>query len=373
NNFSLEPSENLLALVQRDPNGIHGESPMHVHLRTLNTALPHPNARTVILGNGDIPFWMGPDIKSCGDILAILSGAPGSHGNLLVWNWKTGEELYRCSKAYGYAYLSSSSIMTCMSRSSREARPGIFIEFIDIRAGSPELITLQLPTLCTRAMRVFSQAISVDSTNLYDDLPISPFIHDETAERVVILEAYWPTSIRIFILVRPLLQLLTRRQRTLSSSELKNSHLLWDEWKQGVAYATISDDDIPCYSIWGARAGIVYFRDVRSEDDSPNTMEPPRSRNLGQSSPAPLFLDFNPRPVIRALSRETPREYDDSLESRKLAENVSRKLFSDGMFPDKLRCFTITSEALHPHVLFDGNHIIMRKTSSVLEIQQFLY
>ncbi|KAG8813606.1 hypothetical protein FRC18_002387 [Serendipita sp. 400] len=219
-------------------------------------------------------------------------------------------------------------------------------------------------------MRVFSQAISVDSINLYDDLPISPFIHDKTAERVVILEAYWPTSIRIFILVRPLL---ARRQQTLSSSELKNSHLLWDEWKQGVAYATISDDDIPGYSIWGARAGIVHFRDVRSEDESPNTMEAPRSRNLGQSSPAPLFLDFNPRPVIRALSRETPREYDDTLESRNLADNVSRKLFSDGIFPDKLRCFTITSEALHSHVLFDGNHLIMRKTSSVLEIQQFLY
>ncbi|KAG9023936.1 hypothetical protein FS842_005611, partial [Serendipita sp. 407] len=363
--FSLDPSENLLMLVQSCTDSVsenHDEYMLRVHLRTLNTALPHPNARMVILGQECIPFRHHYHISSWGDIIATLLQGYGS-GMLFVWNWKTGEELYRCSNSYGYAYLSPSSIMVCVSKSSREALAGNFIELLDIHDSSHGLVTLQLPIIGSfPSVEVFSQAISGDSPNLCDDIPISPYIQDETAERLVIITSHSSSGLHFFLLVRPLLRLLAKRKQTSSSSEPKPNLLSWDEWKQGTAYSTDSEHlAVGCISIWGACAGFVYFRDLRSEDESLSTVEVPLVEDNERVEATGLFLDFNPRPVTRALSRAMPTECDDTLGPRRLAESLSRELFFNGILPDKLRCFTVNSEVDYLFMMSDGGHVVLSK------------
>ncbi|KAG8850821.1 hypothetical protein FRB91_008747, partial [Serendipita sp. 411] len=296
-------------------------------------------------------------------------------GMLFVWNWKTGEELYRCSNAYGYAYLSPSSIMVCVSKSSGEALTGNFIELLDIHDRSHGLVTLQLPIIGSfPSVQVFSQAISGDSPNLCDDIPISPYTQDETAERLVIITSYSSSGLYFFLLARPLLRLLSKRKQTSSSSEPKPNLLSWDEWKQGTAYSTDCEHlAVGQISIWGARAGLVFYQDLRLEDESASTVKVPLVEDNERGDAAELFLDFNPRPVTRALSWTTPSECDDTLRSWRLAESLSRKLFSNGVLPDKLRCFTVSSKVDHLFMMSDGDHVILIKAINKPEVQQFLY
>ncbi|KAG8813607.1 hypothetical protein FRC18_002388, partial [Serendipita sp. 400] len=218
-----------------------------------------------------------------------------------------------------------------------EALTGNFIELLDIHDRSHGLVTLQLPIIGSfPSVQVFSQAISGDSPNLCDDIPISPYTQDETAERL--------------------------RKQTSSSSEPKPNLLSWDEWKQGTAYSTDCEHlAVGQISIWGARAGLVFYQDLRLEDESASTVKVPLVEDNERGDAAELFLDFNPRPVTRALSWTTPSECDDTLRSWRLAESLSRKLFSNGVLPDKLRCFTVSSKVDHLFMMSDGDHVILIK------------
>ncbi|KAG9020542.1 hypothetical protein FS842_007215, partial [Serendipita sp. 407] len=363
--FALEPSENLLVLVKSSTDSVsenHDGYILCVHLRTLNTALPHPNARMAVLGQECIPFRSQCHISSCGDTTATFFQGYGSD-RLFVWNWKTGEALYRCTNVYGYAYLSPSSIMVCVSKSSREALTGTFIELLDIHDRSHGLVTLQLPIIGSfPSVQVFSQAISGDSPNLCDDIPISPYTQDETAERLVIITSYSSSGLYFFLLVRPLLRLLSKRKQASSSSEPKPNLLSWDEWNQGTAYSTDCENlAVGHISIWGARAGLAFYQDLRLEDESPSTVEVPLVEDNERGDAAKLFLDFNPRPVTRDLSRTTPSEYDDTLRSWRLAESLSRKLFSNGVLPDKLRCSAVSSKVDHLFMMSDDDHVVLIK------------
>jgi hypothetical protein len=67
------------------------------YLRTLSSNHPHPLAKEAILECTEQEAWNQCDIKICGSILSILYHNPRSFeadtGRLIIWNWKTGEEL----------------------------------------------------------------------------------------------------------------------------------------------------------------------------------------------------------------------------------------------------------------------------------------
>ncbi|KAG9036897.1 hypothetical protein FS842_003406 [Serendipita sp. 407] len=376
--YSFEPSENLLALVEAEEfiedDEEYRESRIRVHLKALDNGLPHPRAKMAVLDNVWIRSCNRCSIETCGDIVVLFCTGSFLQGYLFVWNWKTGEELYECHGARGFAYLTPSSIMVarCLSADN------MFLELVDLCMGSSGKVMLELPPSRMR-IRVTSQHISANSPYLHEDIPLSPFVCDETAERVLVITVddgnHWDNDIfdvHWFVLVRPLLQLLAKSNA--ASPSPNQDCFSWEEWNQDTIYSTGSSTRvIPRFTIWGARVGLVFHSPISLIDGGLRTLGPEDLPSYNFIIP---FLDFNPRPAIRASSKKMATELDNNLMSQKIVEYVNRELFHNGgsaSLPTTVRCLGIFCNGPWPDIVVDTNHIIVGfKYSDRSEVRQLM-
>ncbi|KAG8855175.1 hypothetical protein FRC20_000838 [Serendipita sp. 405] len=384
--FSFETTEDLLALVEATPHMAH-ERQIQVHIRSLNTGLTHPQAKEAILGGDFIPAWVGCDIKSCGDILAVMFRIPSSWRYLYIWNWKTGEELYKRTNVCGYAYLSPKSFVVMLfqryphftveneQESANRPEGKLLLQIFEISRIHDSIFLEMLPKFAEEArVNVFSDRISLDSPNMPQDVPFSPFIRDETAERMIVIHY---TSYRIFsfIRVRPLLHLLAKQKQLLSS--MKRREYSWYEWSSGVAFCITSTEiDLGSTPIYGSRVGLLCRR-ARLFDEG-NLSEAEILQGDSDLWQAPSFgiLDFNPRPVLRELSLQKSEEHDKRTKSMETVERFHQRLIFADAKPSsllaKLRFFEGAAEEDYHDVMLDTNHITLIKDSIGYALQQFM-
>ncbi|KAI0773132.1 senescence-associated protein-domain-containing protein [Trametes elegans] len=113
--FAIDPSQDLIALVvANDPNHLVGLN-LAIHLRTMSTNKPHPQARVPEL-NAPIPFQIGSSfIQIVDDIVGVYFWVHGP--GLLIWNWRTGKTVVKSvgftlsTGAYDFAFLSNRAYM----------------------------------------------------------------------------------------------------------------------------------------------------------------------------------------------------------------------------------------------------------------------
>ncbi|KAG8796257.1 hypothetical protein FRC16_009774 [Serendipita sp. 398] len=254
----------------------------------------------------------------------------------------------------------------------------MFLELVDLCMGSSGKVTLELPPSRMK-IRVTSQHISANSPYLHEDIPLSPFVCDETAERVLVITVddgnHWDNDsvdVHWVVLVRPLLQLLAKSNA--ASPSPNQDCFSWEEWNQGTIYSTGSSTRVsPRFTIWGARVGLVFHSPVSLIDGGLRTLGP---EDLPSGNFIIPFLDFNPRPAIRASSKKMATELDNNLISQKLVEYVNRELFLNGgsaSLPTTVRCLGIFCNGPWPEIVVDTNHVIVRfKDSDGSEVRQLM-
>ncbi|PVF93155.1 hypothetical protein CPB86DRAFT_790432 [Serendipita vermifera] len=314
--FCFDHAEDLMVLVEEP--GLRGQidkAAKRAFLRTLSSNNPHPRANKAILECNKTEEWNQCDIKICGNILSILFHNPRvfekDSGRLVIWNWNTGEELLNHIGVGGYAYLTPTLIMmlTITEYSNESAHPldrieppEIELTLHDLRSG--QQVTFELPVDYEEmGVNVFSDRPVPDSPNLPADLYVSPYVHDETAERIVVLQ-FLSQGLMAFISVRKLIRLHndSLKKMQVDGDENEQSHYSWEEWgPESSLWMLQRTIDGGYTSVCGAKfCGLSFHRDHFTTNESnvvitgetklqPN---PPYMRTI-------IVMDFNPRPILR--------------------------------------------------------------------------
>ncbi|KAG9019628.1 hypothetical protein FS842_007793, partial [Serendipita sp. 407] len=299
-----------------------------------------------------------------------------SWGRLYICDWKTGQKLFQHQDAWDFAYLSPTSFIVLTKQRDHWPSP-------DMRQGKVTLdtvlslclfsisstITLQvvlelLPKTTRKCpkVRFFSEELLADSPDMPHDIPICPFIHDETSERVVLIH-FWGEERLYFILTRPLLRLLDRvNQKPSYSFPLLRA---WDEWSPGSVYWVQSNDlEIDLSTICGSRVGLLCLSSHLDEKNE--------EMNNGLKPTTVKVLDFNPRPLIQSSSRSEANEEDASHETVKWLNTMNQVFGGDTQGPPaKLRVFGGAAGMADGYLMLDMNHLVVIKGTSC-EVRQFL-
>ncbi|KAG8819318.1 hypothetical protein FRC17_010482, partial [Serendipita sp. 399] len=251
------------------------------------------------------------------------------------------------------------------------------LQLFDISIGIERAVTLELGPEFRRSPEfdLVSQSTSTDTLNIPGDVPISPFIQDETAERAIVLHD-WTGRGYSFVLVRPLLHILEERIR---SPSLRIDYLSWSEWSPGTVYTIYANgvhvgpssesnklekdaESLSCSD----SDGIDNRSDVQAGEEAYPVDEVEGARAIA-------VLDFNPRPVLRALSRHVTPEDDDHANSQRAYKTfVNRTSFTGGIPVARLRSFPGGSEGGDSHeVAMHEDHMIITKDGYYHELLQF--
>ncbi|KAG8819361.1 hypothetical protein FRC17_010474 [Serendipita sp. 399] len=270
-----------------------------------------------------------------------------------------------------------------------------FLRLFDISIGIEPAVTLELGPEFRRSPEfdLVSQSTSTDTPNIPGDVPISPFIQDETAERVIVLHD-WTGRGYSFVLVRPLLRILEERIR---SPPLKIDYLSWNEWGPGTVYTIYTNGvHVGPSSVFGSRIGIscpreylshesdqlekrdaesLTYSDSDSIDNRSNVQEGEEAYpdDEVEGARAIAVLDLNPRPVIRALSQHVTPEDDDHADSQRALETfVKRTSFTSGI-PVAHLCFLVGGSKGEDfgEVAMHEDHMIITKDGYYPELLQF--
>jgi hypothetical protein len=171
-----------------------------------------------------------------------------------------------------------------------------------VRLGFPgeNGLRLELPLKTPRNITVTGSRPPRDYRNTVDDCYTSPFIHDESAERIVYLMI---DDQFLFISVQKLLRILSDYGQTAPAiTPPQRPHFTWSEWGpdatlwfpiRGLFVGWLAVDGARFMTLGSYRKlfstdedGYVTSTEINLEEDSHYYMEP-------------LMLDFNPRPIIR--------------------------------------------------------------------------
>ncbi|KAG8749419.1 hypothetical protein FRC14_001386 [Serendipita sp. 396] len=195
---------------------------------------------------------------------------------------------------------------------------------------------------------VLSDKPVVDSPTAIKHTPLSPFIIDETAERIIVIHSY---SSNLFIACRPLLRILLDESiEQLSKKASKSSYrrmFKWDQWGPentfwlrmqplSPGYVAVNGGRF-CSLVETVHPVFITNKDIRNGDkerelSTENATEDgdeavdslvvgirktPMEPYL-QWGKSILILDFNPRPILHAASKK--EEIDESVKHEEKSE-----------------------------------------------------
>ncbi|KAG2144403.1 uncharacterized protein EDB93DRAFT_1207852 [Suillus bovinus] len=91
--FAIDPSQDLIALVQSDDNFVNDSSYTEVHIRTISSNVKHPEATFPILRTLT-PFTMtSAFIQIVDDVIGMMFWMEIESPRITIWNWKKGQIL----------------------------------------------------------------------------------------------------------------------------------------------------------------------------------------------------------------------------------------------------------------------------------------
>ncbi|EPQ58998.1 hypothetical protein GLOTRDRAFT_70086, partial [Gloeophyllum trabeum ATCC 11539] len=154
--FTLDPSQNLLVLIEMPTPDPHGDfPPCRIHLRTMDTGLPHPLAHSPLLLHKPYLFdsaWryiiQVTDVH-LGVMFRCPEGEEGTEHELVVWNWRSGEiKMTRPGiEMESFAFLTDKLIM---------------ISMLTFRQDLPTIVCLK-PVLCITDFTRYSSSYRGDA------------------------------------------------------------------------------------------------------------------------------------------------------------------------------------------------------------------
>ncbi|KAG8828152.1 hypothetical protein FRC19_009236 [Serendipita sp. 401] len=348
--YSYDIASDLLVIVEKISNNVM-KSQNRVFLLTISDGGLHPQANTTCLSFKRLPSRF--HIKIVNDYLAICSSQIHNFDNacnetLTIWNWKTGIMCYERAGIIGYAFLSPDTIALVVSIRKNLLTMDAGIELIHLRKQKADVF-LALPDIPLPSDTiVLSDKPVVDSPTAIKHTPLSPFIIDETAERIIVIHSY---SSNLFIACRPLLRILLDESiEPLSKKTSKSSYrrmFKWDQWGPentfwlrmqplSPGYVAVNGGRF-CSLVETVHPVFITNKDIRNGDkeralSTENATEDgdeavdslvvgirktPMESYL-QWGKSILILDFNPRPILHAASKK--EEIDESVKHEEKSE-----------------------------------------------------
>ncbi|KAG8789645.1 hypothetical protein FRC16_001194 [Serendipita sp. 398] len=337
--YSYDVANDLLVIVENiSDNMFHDRT--RVFLMTISDGGPHPQANTTCLSFKHLPFQCS--IKVVDNYLAIsflgVTNLPNTQNEtLIIWNWKTGIMCYERANVFGYAFLSSDALALVVPIPKNRSTMIAGIELLHLGKQNPDVFLALPDTLPPSEIVVLSDKPTMDSPTLLKNAPQSPFVIDETAERIIVIDS---ASSHLFIACRPLLRILLDESiKPISKRPFKLPYpraFKWHQWGLENTFCLPMQPISPgfvavnggrfCSLVEQSQPIFITNKDIRNgdkkgklpaakstedEDEELDSLvvgirETPHVLYEGWSM---LILDFNPRPILRSTSKR--REIDE--------------------------------------------------------------
>ncbi|KAG8749420.1 hypothetical protein FRC14_001387 [Serendipita sp. 396] len=337
--YSYDVANDLLVIVENiSDNMFHDRT--RVFLMTISDGGPHPQANTTCLSFKHLPFQCS--IKIVDNYLAIsflgVTNFPNTQNEtLIIWNWKTGIMCYERANVFGYAFLSSDALALVVPIPKNRSTMIAGIELLHLGKQNSDVFLALPDTLPPSEIVVLSDKPTMDSPTLLKNAPQSPFVIDETAERIIVIDS---ASSHLFIACRPLLRILLDESiKPISKRPFKLPYpraFKWHQWGLENTFCLPMQPISPgfvavnggrfCSLVEQSQPIFITNKDIRNgdkkgklaaakstedEDEELDSLvvgirETPHVLYEGWSM---LILDFNPRPILRSTSKR--REIDE--------------------------------------------------------------
>ncbi|KAF7985318.1 hypothetical protein HWV62_6503 [Athelia sp. TMB] len=245
--FTMDPSQDLLVLVERPRNPVHARrAPSDHQIRLLNMSIgaPHRAARVPDL---DCSVPMSGDgvsvvIRICGDHLAILFKNLGERKCALrAWNWKTGRLQYALSgvglRCFSFLDEKHIIVTTHIDLQSKGLQPNLVI--YDISRAVEEDVALEessylcaflLPVPGDWTVRLDIEIQSDPASSMVPDAALSVPFYTQRAERLNVVTITLTNGIEIqsygFMIPSSTLS----KHIASLHAQAENVHIPWDRW-----------------------------------------------------------------------------------------------------------------------------------------------
>lgn len=93
--FAIDPSQDLIALVQSDNIFVNNSGYTEVHLRTISSNIKHPEASSPFLRALTLSTMTSAFIQIVDDVIGMMYWME-LESRITIWNWKTGQTLVDC-------------------------------------------------------------------------------------------------------------------------------------------------------------------------------------------------------------------------------------------------------------------------------------
>ncbi|KIK36486.1 hypothetical protein CY34DRAFT_811252 [Suillus luteus UH-Slu-Lm8-n1] len=91
--FAIDPSQDLIALVQSDNNFVNDSGHTEVHMRTISSNIKHPEASSPVLRTLTLSTMTNAFIQIVDDVIGMMFWMELERPHIIIWNWKTGQTL----------------------------------------------------------------------------------------------------------------------------------------------------------------------------------------------------------------------------------------------------------------------------------------
>jgi hypothetical protein len=91
--FAIDPSQDLIALVQSDDDFVNDSSYTEVHIRTISSNVKHPEATSPVLRTLTLSTMTSAFIQIVDDVIGMMFWVEFESPHITIWNWKTGQIL----------------------------------------------------------------------------------------------------------------------------------------------------------------------------------------------------------------------------------------------------------------------------------------
>ncbi|KAG1834914.1 hypothetical protein DFJ58DRAFT_821238 [Suillus subalutaceus] len=91
--FAIDPSQDLIALVQCDDDFVNNSSYTDVHIRTISSNVKHPEASSPVIRTLTQSTMTSAFIQIVDDVIGMMFWMEFENPRITIWNWKTGQIL----------------------------------------------------------------------------------------------------------------------------------------------------------------------------------------------------------------------------------------------------------------------------------------
>ncbi|KAG8749836.1 hypothetical protein FRC14_001063 [Serendipita sp. 396] len=337
--YSFDVTNDLLVIVKNlNTYQTLSRSPNRVFLLTMSDGYPHPQAAKSYLSFKQAEFLGQCHIKIVNDYLAISFRTMPPFGvaneTLNIWNWKTGVQCHERDTIFGYAFLSphAFALVVPVSKDSSNMMAGIELYHLGKQTAD---VLLALPyNGIPLEIILLSDKPTVDEPTTLESVPLSPFVIDETAERIIVVHS---EGSLLFIACRPLLRILldeTIKPLSKKSYKLPYSRVFkWHQWGpentiwlcmqpispgfvaiNGGRFCSLVESSQPIFITnkdarnSHQKTKLLYEKKKEDGDDELDNLvvdiqDSPSEQDSQSQVWSILILDFNPRPILRAASK----------------------------------------------------------------------